>query len=179
MPSSLQILISFFDCVNQCICAARPVARWKATARSSVVAGTVSLSVAKGDVLLEITVVPGEGDGTLLLLARDLTMERTLRSALVDSPQRHTAPVEASRAFAVCGGGRSAAARLRMDRVRARGPAVPVGGRQWWDVNAREMAAILPLVVFVFWVGFYPKPFLEIIRVSVEHLLVQTQVQGR
>ena len=82
-------------------------------------------------------------------------------------------------AVAVAGAVLSAAYLLRMFRQMALGPAVPIGGRQLWDVNAREMAAILPLVVFVFWVGFYPKPFLEIIRVSVEHLLVQTQVQGR
>ncbi len=42
----------------------------EATARSEVVAGTVSLSVAKGDVVMDITVVPREGDGNLLLLAR-------------------------------------------------------------------------------------------------------------
>ena len=82
-------------------------------------------------------------------------------------------------AIAVAGAMLSAAYLLRMFRQMALGPAVPIGGRQLWDVSAREMAGILPLVVFVFWVGFYPKPFLEILHVSVEHLLVQTQVQGR
>jgi len=82
-------------------------------------------------------------------------------------------------AIAVAGAMLSAAYLLRMFRQMALGPAVPIGGRQLWDINAREMAGILPLVVFVFWVGFYPKPFLEILHVSVEHLLVQTQVQGR
>ena len=82
-------------------------------------------------------------------------------------------------AVAVAGAMLSAAYLLRMFRQMALGPAVSIGGRQLWDVNAREMAGILPLVVFVFWVGFYPKPFLEILHVSVEHLLVQTQVQGR
>ncbi|MBP2233674.1 NADH-quinone oxidoreductase subunit M [Sinorhizobium kostiense] len=46
------------------------------------------------------------------------------------------------------------------------------------DVNAREMVAILPLAVFVLWVGLYPKPFLEIIDVSVKHLLVQVHGTG-
>ncbi len=82
-------------------------------------------------------------------------------------------------AIAVAGAMLGAAYMLRMFRQMALGPAVPIGGRQLWDINAREMAGILPLVVFVFWVGFYPKPFLEILHVSVEHLLVQTQVQGR
>ncbi len=82
-------------------------------------------------------------------------------------------------AIAVAGAMLSAAYLLRMFRQMVLGPAVPIGGRQLWDINAREMAVILPLVVFVFWVGFYPKPFLEILHVSVEHLLVQAQVQGR
>ena len=40
------------------------------------------------------------------------------------------------------------------------------------------MAAIVPLVLFVFWVGFYPKPFLEILHFSVEHLLAQVHGQA-
>ncbi len=82
-------------------------------------------------------------------------------------------------AIAVAGAMLSAAYLLRMFRQMALGPTASMGGRQLWDISAREMAGILPLVVFVFWVGFYPKPFLEILHVSVEHLLVQTQVQGR
>ncbi|MFS8113062.1 NADH-quinone oxidoreductase subunit M [Rhizobium jaguaris] len=46
------------------------------------------------------------------------------------------------------------------------------------DVNAREMAAILPLAVFVLWIGIYPKPFLNIIDVSVQHLLAQVHAKG-
>ena len=82
-------------------------------------------------------------------------------------------------AIAVAGAMLGAAYLLRMFRQMALGPVVSIGGRQLWDINAREMTGILPLVVFVFWIGFYPKPFLEILHVSVEHLLVQTQVQGR
>lgn len=46
------------------------------------------------------------------------------------------------------------------------------------DVNARELVAILPLALFVLWVGLYPKPFLEIIDPSVKHLLAQVQSRG-
>ena len=46
------------------------------------------------------------------------------------------------------------------------------------DVNAREMAAILPLAVFVLWVGFYPKPFLNIIDASVKHLVTHVHSRG-
>ena len=68
----------------------------------------------------------------------------------------------------------SAAYMLGVYRQVALGPAVAMGGRGMWDINAREMAGILPLVVFVFWVGLYPKPFIDILHVSVEHLLAQT-----
>ncbi|MBY3594298.1 NADH-quinone oxidoreductase subunit M [Rhizobium bangladeshense] len=46
------------------------------------------------------------------------------------------------------------------------------------DVNAREMAAILPLAVFVLWVGLYPKPFLNVIDASVKHLLTHVHSGG-
>jgi len=60
----------------------------------------------------------------------------------------------------------------------ALGPA-SVGGRyKIRDVNAREMAAILPLAVLVIWVGLYPRPFLNVIDVSVKHLLAHVQSRG-
>ena len=77
-------------------------------------------------------------------------------------------------AVAVAGAMLSAAYMLGFYRQVALGPAVAMGGRGMWDINAREMAGILPLVVFVFWVGLYPKPFIDILHVSVEHLLAQT-----
>ncbi|MEZ2131225.1 MULTISPECIES: NADH-quinone oxidoreductase subunit M [unclassified Sinorhizobium] len=46
------------------------------------------------------------------------------------------------------------------------------------DVNAREMVAILPLAVFVLWVGLYPKPFLSVVDTSVKHLLTQVHSKG-
>ncbi len=76
-------------------------------------------------------------------------------------------------AAAVLGALLSAAYLLGMYRRVALGPAT-VGARyKIRDVNAREMVAILPLALFVLWVGLYPKPFLEIIDASVKHLLVQ------
>ncbi|OCP00637.1 MULTISPECIES: NADH-quinone oxidoreductase subunit M [unclassified Ensifer] len=76
-------------------------------------------------------------------------------------------------AVAVFGALLGAAYLLGMYRKVALGPA-SVGARfKVRDVNGREMAAILPLAVFVFWVGLYPKPFLAIIDSSVTHLLQQ------
>ena len=77
-------------------------------------------------------------------------------------------------AVAVAGAVLSAAYMLGFYRQVALGPAIAMGGRGMWDINAREMVGILPLVVFVFWVGLYPKPFIDILHVSVEHLLAQT-----
>lgn len=45
-----------------------------------------------------------------------------------------------------------------------------------WDVNFREGFALSIFVVFVFWVGFQPMPFLDFMHVSVENLV--NQVQG-
>ena len=76
-------------------------------------------------------------------------------------------------AAAIVGALLAAAYLLSMFRRVALGPNT-VGQRyRVWDLGPRELAAILPLAVFVFWVGLYPKPFLNIIHVSVEHLLVQ------
>ena len=81
-------------------------------------------------------------------------------------------------AVAVLGALLGAAYLLGMYRKVALGPA-SVGTRfKVRDVNGREMVAILPLAVFVFWVGLYPKPFLAIIDSSVTHLLQQVYDKG-
>ena len=76
----------------------------------SVATGSVSLSSAKGEIVLEITVVPspvkengpgglGGPGGEMLVMARDMTMERNLRTALVESRQRYKDLVEVSSDF--------------------------------------------------------------------------------
>ncbi|UVC15087.1 NADH-quinone oxidoreductase subunit M [Mesorhizobium onobrychidis] len=81
-------------------------------------------------------------------------------------------------AAAVLGALLGAAYLLGMYRKVALGPA-SVGVRfKIRDVNARELVAILPLAVFVLWVGLYPKPFLNIIGPSVRHLLTQVHSNG-
>ncbi len=69
----------------------------------AITVGSVSLAGTKGEILLEVTVVPRPGNpgpGDLLVLARDLTMERNLRTALVESRQRYKDLVESSSDFA-------------------------------------------------------------------------------
>jgi hypothetical protein len=37
---------------------------------------------------------------------------------------------------------------------------------------------VVPLVVLIFWIGLYPKPFLERIEPTVKHLLVLLEDKG-
>lgn len=64
-----------------------------------IAVGAVTLKSAKGEIVLDITVVPAGVDGELVVMARDLTMERNLRTALVDSRQRYKDLVEVSSDF--------------------------------------------------------------------------------
>jgi NADH-quinone oxidoreductase subunit M len=38
------------------------------------------------------------------------------------------------------------------------------------DLNARELATIVPLVLLCFWIGVYPKPFLDFLHVPMAHV---------
>ncbi|MES0827088.1 NADH-quinone oxidoreductase subunit M [Ruegeria sp. SCP11] len=72
----------------------------------------------------------------------------------------------------------AAAYLLSMFRRVALGTAT-VGERfDFWDLNRRELAAILPLAVLVIWIGLYPKPFLNVIQISADHLLTQVHDKG-
>jgi len=41
------------------------------------------------------------------------------------------------------------------------------------DLSPREKAVFAPLLVLVFWMGFYPNSFLRPIQASVDHLVQQ------
>jgi NADH-quinone oxidoreductase subunit M len=47
--------------------------------------------------------------------------------------------------------------------------------RQLTDINAREFIALALLAVFVLWMGLYPKPFTDVMHVSVNDLLQHVQ----
>lgn len=70
----------------------------KAGGIQTVSAETVKLASSKGEITLDLTVVP-VGSGRYLVLARDQTMEKNLRSALVESRQRYKDLVEISSDF--------------------------------------------------------------------------------
>lgn len=41
------------------------------------------------------------------------------------------------------------------------------------DLELREVLALAPLLLFVFWIGLHPEPFTRVMHASVEHLLTQ------
>jgi NADH-quinone oxidoreductase subunit M len=43
------------------------------------------------------------------------------------------------------------------------------------DLGLREVVTLVPLLVFVFWIGLHPAPFTRIMHASVQHLLEQSQ----
>jgi len=38
------------------------------------------------------------------------------------------------------------------------------------DLNRREIAILVPLVILIFWIGLYPAPFLNLLSPAVEQL---------
>jgi NADH-quinone oxidoreductase subunit M len=45
------------------------------------------------------------------------------------------------------------------------------------DLGLREIATLVPLLIFVFWIGLHPAPFTRVMHKSVEHLLEQANQQ--
>jgi NADH-quinone oxidoreductase subunit M len=39
------------------------------------------------------------------------------------------------------------------------------------DINCRELITIVPLLILIFWIGLYPKPFMKTFDASVSHLV--------
>ena len=46
------------------------------------------------------------------------------------------------------------------------------------DLNAREIVVLLPILLFIVWIGVYPKPFLSKMEKSVDVVVTQVQVQS-
>jgi NADH-quinone oxidoreductase subunit M len=46
------------------------------------------------------------------------------------------------------------------------------------DMTTREYAYLVPILVFIVWIGVYPKPFLDKMDASVDHLLQVVNYQG-
>lgn len=75
--------------------------------------------------------------------------------------------------LAIIGAALSAIYLLSMYKRIALGPADNPKLQPINDINLREFSAIASLLVFVFWVGLHPLPFVELMDASVEELLRQ------
>jgi NADH-quinone oxidoreductase subunit M len=43
------------------------------------------------------------------------------------------------------------------------------------DMNYREIGYMLPLVILMFWIGLYPRPYLNLMEPTVNHYVAQMQ----
>lgn len=67
----------------------------------------------------------------------------------------------------------AAAYMLRMLQKVAYGRVSNPDHSQLADLNLREVVTLAPLLVFVFWIGLHPQPFIHVMHASVQHLLEQ------
>ncbi len=67
----------------------------------------------------------------------------------------------------------AAAYMLRMLQKVAYGHVSNPDHSQLADLNFREVITLAPLLVFVFWIGLHPQPFVRVMHASVQHLLEQ------
>mgnify|MGYP000026500480 CR=1 FL=1 len=72
----------------------------RAAGSGVIAADTLELQVGGGEVQFEVTIVPETGSGAYLVLTRDVTLERNLRPALIESRQRYKDLVDISSDFA-------------------------------------------------------------------------------
>jgi NADH-quinone oxidoreductase subunit M len=55
------------------------------------------------------------------------------------------------------------------------GPADKEENRKLLDLNVREIIVLVPLIVLIFWIGLYPKPFFNLIAPAVDQLVAALQ----
>src|SRR5256885_15807472 len=53
------------------------------------------------------------------------------------------------------------------------GPVTQFANEDLPDLNLREYATLVPLVILAFWIGIYPKPFFALIEKPVENIVRQ------
>jgi NADH-quinone oxidoreductase subunit M len=55
------------------------------------------------------------------------------------------------------------------------GPVDKEENRKLLDLNSREILVLVPLVVLIFWIGIYPRPFFELMAPAVDQLVAALQ----
>jgi NADH-quinone oxidoreductase subunit M len=55
------------------------------------------------------------------------------------------------------------------------GPVDKEENRRLLDLNWREIATLVPLLVFIFWIGLYPQPFFRLMAPAVDQLVAAVQ----
>jgi NADH-quinone oxidoreductase subunit M len=55
------------------------------------------------------------------------------------------------------------------------GPVDKEENRSLLDLNLREIVTLVPLLVFIFWIGLYPRPFFNLMAPAVENLVAAVQ----
>jgi len=55
------------------------------------------------------------------------------------------------------------------------GPVTKDENRSLKDINWREIAILVPLLVLIFWIGLYPKPFFDLMAPAVDNLVAALQ----
>ncbi len=78
-------------------------------------------------------------------------------------------------AFAVTGIVLGAAYMLWLYQRTMFGEATTPENQNMQDMNARQVAYMLPLIILMFWIGLYPQPFLSRIEPTVKHYVVKRQ----
>jgi NADH-quinone oxidoreductase subunit M len=56
------------------------------------------------------------------------------------------------------------------------GPVDKEENRVLLDLNLREIITIVPLLIFIFWIGLYPRPFFALISPAVEQVVAALQI---
>jgi NADH-quinone oxidoreductase subunit M len=98
------------------------------------------------------------GEFTILLGAWDAGQSGALRSVLFAG-------------FAAAGVILAAVYMLFMFQKMFLGPADKEENRALKDLNWREIATLAPLLVFIFWIGLYPKPFFVLMAPAVDKVV--------
>jgi NADH-quinone oxidoreductase subunit M len=59
------------------------------------------------------------------------------------------------------------------------GPVTSEANRRLTDLSPREWAVLLPVLLFIFWIGIYPTTFTAMTEPSVQALITQVQTKAQ